>query len=125
MIQYGAGGASNAGTRNSIPVYLRYPIFTDGRTVGFVWLLNSQFSVTLMLQWNIQLFPQFGIQDQYPNVMMAPRANADMISGVILISRICKIVAEGVIFHPFVDNGIEEVFAVGTFDGRFLFPFRI
>ena len=62
--------------------------------------------MALMLQRNVQLFPQFWIQNQNANPMMTFRADADMVPGVIEIHWIRQIITQCIILHLFADDGI-------------------
>ena len=80
----------------------QYPIFTDGRTVGFVSILNYDFFMTLMLQGKPQFDPEFGIQIDHTDAVMAFGANTNVFPRIVLILWVSHVITENVVLHVFI-----------------------
>ena len=80
----------------------QYPIFTDGRTVGFVSILNYDFLMTLMLQGKPQFDPEFGIQIDHTDAVMTFGADTNVFPRIVLILWVSHVITEDVVLHVFI-----------------------
>ena len=103
----------------------QYPIFTDGRTVGFVSILNYDFFMTLMLQGKPQFDPEFGIQIYHTDAVMTFGADTNVFPWIVLILWVSHVITEDVVLHVFIVDREHELPAVWTVDGRFSLSLRI
>ena len=106
-------------------ILFEYPIFTDGRTVGFVSILNYDFFMTLVLQRKPQFDSQFRIQIDHADAVMALGADTNMFPWIVLIFRIGHVITEDVVLHVFIVDREHELPTVWTVDGRFSLSLRI
>ena len=103
----------------------QYPIFTDGRTVGFVSILNYDFLMTLVLQRKPQFDSEFRIQIDHTDAVMAFGADTNMFPRIVLILWIGHVITENVVLHIFIVDREHELSAVGTVDAWLSFTFWI
>ena len=103
----------------------QYPIFTDGRTVGFVSILNYDFLMALVLQRKPQFDSELCIQIYHSDAVMTFGADPNVLPRIVLILWIGHIITENVVLHLFIVDREHELSAVGTVDAWLSFAFRI
>ena len=81
--------------------------------------------MTLMLQGKPQFDPEFGIQIDHTDAVMAFGADTNVLPRIVLILWIGHIITEDVVLHIFIVDREHELSAVGTVNGRFSLSLRI
>lgn len=101
----------------------RYPIFTDGRTVGFVD--HSVVAQDFIAPWQLSqlTFLQALIMNAYG--VMAACAFANVVPGKIPIPGIVYVKEKRVVLHADIEHWMQILFAEWAFEHRILFSVRV